>query len=211
MNNTLAMILSGVAALGITGILGFGIIPWLRKLKFGQTILEEGPKWHKSKQGTPTMGGIMFIIGIFVSAALVLVINYLTGNKLGLNGDMNTKIWAGLIMALMFGLVGFADDYIKVVKKRNLGLSIAQKSVVQLAICAGYLTSLFLAMGKEKQVPVIKGKEIAVQKEMGFGLVSDERFCDGLYFALSLRKLRRFMQNPAVLEKPLDKKIEDVE
>ena len=64
MNNTLAMILSGVAALGITGILGFGIIPWLRKLKFGQTILEEGPKWHKSKQGTPTMGGIMFIIGI---------------------------------------------------------------------------------------------------------------------------------------------------
>ena len=66
-------------------------------------------------------------------------------------------------------------------------------------------------MGKEKHVPVVKGKEISTQKEMGFGLVSDERFCDGLYFALSLRKLRRFMQNPAVLEKPLNKKIEDME
>lgn len=72
-------------------------------------------------------------------------------------------------------------------------------------------TGLFFAMGKEKQVPAVKGGEIVSQKEMGFGLVSDERFCDGLYFALSLRKLRRFMQNPAVLEKPLDKKVEDVE
>jgi pyruvate/2-oxoglutarate dehydrogenase complex dihydrolipoamide acyltransferase (E2) component len=72
-------------------------------------------------------------------------------------------------------------------------------------------TGLFFAMGKEKQVPVIKGNEVIAQKEMGFGLVSDERFCDGLYFALSLRKLRRFMQNPAVLEKPLDKKVEDVD
>ena len=72
-------------------------------------------------------------------------------------------------------------------------------------------TGLFFAMGKEKVVPVIKGNEIVAQKEMGFGLVSDERFCDGLYFALSLRKLRRFMQNPASLEKPLDKKVEDVE
>ena len=149
MNSILTMILSGVAALGITAILGFGIIPWLRKLKFGQTILEEGPKWHKSKQGTPTMGGIMFIIGIFFSAAAMLVVNYVTGNKLELTGDMNTKIWAGLIMALMFGLVGFADDYIKVVKKRNLGLSIVQKSIAQVVICAGYLTSLFLAMGKD--------------------------------------------------------------
>ena len=72
-------------------------------------------------------------------------------------------------------------------------------------------TGLFFAMGKERVVPVFKGNEVVPEKQMGFGLVSDERFCDGLYFALSLRKLRRFMQNPAVLEKPLDKKIEDVE
>jgi len=149
MNVILAIILSAVGAFGITAFLGFGIIPWLHKLKFGQTILDEGPKWHKKKQGTPTMGGIMFIIGIFASAAIVLLINYFTGNKLELTGDISTKLWAGLVMALAFGLVGFADDYIKVVKKRNLGLSIAQKSVVQLIICAGYLTSLFLAMGKD--------------------------------------------------------------
>ena len=72
-------------------------------------------------------------------------------------------------------------------------------------------TGLFFAMGKEKTVPVFKGNEVVPEKQMGFGLVSDERFCDGLYFALSLRKLRRFMQNPRVLEKPLDKKTEDVE
>ncbi|MCQ2484575.1 MAG: phospho-N-acetylmuramoyl-pentapeptide-transferase [Clostridia bacterium] len=149
MNSTVSIILSAVAAFGITAVLGFGIIPWLHKLKFGQTILEEGPKWHKKKQGTPTMGGIMFIIGIFVAAAIVLIINYATGNKLGLTGDASTKLWAGLVMAVAFGFVGFADDYIKVVKKRNLGLSIAQKSVAQLVICAGYLTSLFLAMGKD--------------------------------------------------------------
>ena len=72
-------------------------------------------------------------------------------------------------------------------------------------------TGLFFAMGKERVVPVYKGNEVVPEKQMGFGLVSDERFCDGLYFALSLRKLRRFMQNPSVLEKPLDKKVEDVE
>ena len=154
MNSILAIIISAVAAFGITAVLGIGIIPWLHKLKFGQTILEDGPKWHMKKQGTPTMGGIMFIIGIFVSAALVLIINYATGNKLGLTGDISTKLWAGLVMALGFGIVGFADDYIKVVKKRNLGLSIAQKSIAQLALCAAYLTSLYFAMGKDPYMVV---------------------------------------------------------
>ncbi len=70
-------------------------------------------------------------------------------------------------------------------------------------------TSLFIAMGKEKKIPVIQGNEIMKEKHMGFGLVSDERFCDGLYFALSLRQLRKFMRNPACLETPLEKKIED--
>ncbi len=71
-------------------------------------------------------------------------------------------------------------------------------------------TGLFFAMGKEKQLATVQGKEIVNQKHMGFGLVSDERFCDGLYFALSLRQLRKFMQNPAILEEPLEKKVEDV-
>ena len=149
MNGILAIVLSALGAFGITALLGYAIIPWLHKLKFGQTILDIGPKWHKKKQGTPTMGGIMFIIGIFCSAAVVLIINSLTGNGLGIMDDEKTKLWAGIIMALLFGAVGFADDYIKVVKKRNLGLSILQKTIFQLIICAAYLTSLFLAMDKD--------------------------------------------------------------
>ena len=72
-------------------------------------------------------------------------------------------------------------------------------------------TGLFFAMGKEKKIPVAKGQETLKEKHMGFGLVSDERFCDGLYFAMSLRQLRKFMRNPAMLEIPLEKKIEDDE
>lgn len=71
-------------------------------------------------------------------------------------------------------------------------------------------TGLFLAMGKEKTIPVVSGKEIVKEKHMSFGLVSDERFCDGLYFALSLRMMRKFMRNPLLLEAPIDRKIEDV-
>lgn len=71
-------------------------------------------------------------------------------------------------------------------------------------------TGLFFAMGKEKEIPVVKSKEITFEKHLGFGLVSDERFCDGLYFALSLRQLRKFMRNPSVLETPLEAKTEDI-
>ena len=72
-------------------------------------------------------------------------------------------------------------------------------------------TGLFFAMGKEKTVPVVKKDQIEQEKHMGFSLVSDERFCDGLYFAMSLRELRKMMRNLSVLEKNLDKKNEDVE
>ena len=70
---------------------------------------------------------------------------------------------------------------------------------------------LFFAMGKEKQVPVAENGEVVIQKHMGFSLVSDERFCDGLYYALALRELRKIMRNPKILETPLDKKVEDIE
>lgn len=72
-------------------------------------------------------------------------------------------------------------------------------------------TGLFFAMGKEKTIPVVKKDQIVFEKHMGYGLVSDERFCDGLYFAMSLRLLRKLMRNPKILEKPLDKKVEDVD
>lgn len=78
-------------------------------------------------------------------------------------------------------------------------------------ICEFGTNGLFFAMGKEKKIPVVVNDEVVIQKHMGFSLVSDERFCDGLYFALALRDLRKIMKNPAQLEMPLEKKNEDCE
>lgn len=70
-------------------------------------------------------------------------------------------------------------------------------------------TGLFFAIGKEKNIPVMQKGEVVEQKHMPFSLVSDERFCDGLYFAMALREFRKLMRNPKVLEQPLEKKVED--
>lgn len=72
-------------------------------------------------------------------------------------------------------------------------------------------TGLFMAIGKERRIPVAIGNEITHEKHMGFGLVTDERFCDGLYFARSFRQLRKFLLNPVLLENVLDTKVEDYE
>lgn len=71
-------------------------------------------------------------------------------------------------------------------------------------------TGLFIAIGKEKNEPAFNGTQIVIEKRMGFGLVTDERFCDGLYFARSLKILKKFLNNPSLLEVPLEHKIEDV-
>ena len=71
-------------------------------------------------------------------------------------------------------------------------------------------TGLFIAIGKEKNEPAFNGTQIVIEKRMGFGLVADERFCDGLYFARSLKILKKFLNNPSLLEVPLEHKIEDV-
>ncbi|MDR2909482.1 MAG: phospho-N-acetylmuramoyl-pentapeptide-transferase [Oscillospiraceae bacterium] len=135
-----------VLAFLITALTGFWLIPVLRRLKYGQTILEIGPKWHLKKQGIPTMGGIMFIAGIAVS---VLVVFWLPagGGGLGLTVTVpeGMGIILGLIMALAYGMVGFVDDYIKVVKKRNMGLNARQKMMMQFFIAILYLTGLYLA------------------------------------------------------------------
>ena len=77
--------------------------------------------------------------------------------------------------------------------------------------CEFGTNGLFFAMGKEKNIPVAHKDEVVVEKHMGFSLVSDERFCDGLYYALALREFRKIMKNPAALETPLEKKVEDIE
>lgn len=75
MNSGMTLILITLVAFAVTALLGFVMIPFLHKLKFGQTILDIGPAWHKKKQGTPTMGGVMFIIGI--TAAVVIGVSTL--------------------------------------------------------------------------------------------------------------------------------------
>jgi pyruvate/2-oxoglutarate dehydrogenase complex dihydrolipoamide acyltransferase (E2) component len=77
--------------------------------------------------------------------------------------------------------------------------------------CEFGTNGLFFAMGKEKELAVVEKGEVVIKKQMPFSLVSDERFCDGLYYALALRELRKIMKNPKVLEIPLEKKVEDVE
>ena len=139
-----AVILTAIVAFGVTVLLGLLLIPVLRRLKFGQSILEEGPSWHKSKQGTPTMGGIMFIVGIVV--AVVAGYLLLAANGSAFKGTLElTQLFGGLVMALLFGLVGFIDDYIKVVKKRNLGLTAWQKIIGQVLVTALYLAALYAA------------------------------------------------------------------
>ena len=149
MSVTIAIIISVVIAFGITAGLGFVVIPWLRKLKFGQTILDIGPAWHKSKQGTPIMGGIMFIVSTIVSVAVVLLIDYFMGGNLFASehimpDTLKVKLVAGVVLALGLGLVGFADDYIKVVKKRNLGLTEIQKTIPQVILIVAYLVALYM-------------------------------------------------------------------
>ena len=163
MNIIVACLLAAVIAFGISFGLGYIVIPFLHKLKFGQTILDIGPKWHKNKQGTPTMGGILFILGTVIAFAVVLVIDKLCGgdiigsvnlggatdelvaNVASLKASSNyIKVIGGLVMALGFAFIGFLDDYIKVVKKRNLGLTILQKTVLQVVLMVGYLLTLYI-------------------------------------------------------------------
>ena len=161
--------LSAALAFAVTALLGFAVIPWLHKLKFGQTILDIGPSWHKNKQGTPTMGGILFIAGTIAAAVVALITDRLMGGDILSSGaaiplEMRTKLIAGVLMALCFGLIGFADDYIKVVKKRNLGLTIPQKTVIQVLVMAAYLTSLYMGMNRHPYmfIPFIGNVEMGI-------------------------------------------------
>ena len=117
--NTLLLISLAVSFV-VTALLGFVLIPALHKLKFGQTILTDiGPRWHARKQGTPTMGGLMFIIGIICAVAVALLCALFTKTPVfseitASATTERTKLYAGLLLAVCLGLVGFADDYIKV-------------------------------------------------------------------------------------------------
>ena len=117
----------------ITAVLEPVLIPFLRKLKFGQTILEDGPTWHEKKQGTPTMGGIAFILASVIAS--VIFVRDLRGGAI-------------LLCGVLFGVIGFIDDYIKVVKKRNKGFSAGQKFLAQTIVSLIYAVFLYFAFGQ---------------------------------------------------------------
>jgi len=138
------IIAAAVVAFAVTALSGLVLVPRLRKLKYGQTILDIGPKWHEKKQGTPTMGGIMFVLGI--TAAVVAAWPAMASSTgLAAQPDaaaVKARVVYGMAMALLFGLIGFLDDYIKVVKKQNMGLTARQKLVMQLAVSAAYIIAM---------------------------------------------------------------------
>lgn len=141
-------VIAAAAAFGITWLAGVWFIPFLHKLKYGQTILDIGPKWHKAKkQGTPTMGGIMFIIAVCLCFACGMILFQPLAGKNFAGEDKQEMIRAlsGLIMAVMFGFMGFLDDFIKVKKKHNEGLTVMQKIVIQVLIIAAYFATLYLS------------------------------------------------------------------
>lgn len=143
---TFIILTTALLSFGITALMGFWLIPLLRKVKYGQTILDIGPVWHKNKQGTPTMGGFLFIAGVLAATTVgYLVYMSADGGESELSPLLGTRLFAGMVMAMAFAFLGFVDDYIKVVKKRNLGLTAGQKMVMQILISAIYLSILYLA------------------------------------------------------------------
>ena len=137
----ISFLIAGVLAFLITAISGFLLIPWLKKLKFGQTIKEIGPTWHQTKQGTPTMGGLMFYLGsmLGICAGLSVMMKELQTISGVVYTNQIISLSISMLTALGFGVIGFVDDYIKVVKKRNLGLKAAYKIFGQIFVTAAFL------------------------------------------------------------------------
>ena len=138
-----------LAAFGVSAVTGKFLIPLLKKLHFGQTIYEKGPAWHKSKQGTPMMGGFMFIIGTTVAVALGYALYRFKSADPTVIPD-NTGLYrllAGFAYALLNAGIGFIDDYTKVVRKNNDGLTAIQKIILQTIFSVGFLFALHVFGG----------------------------------------------------------------
>ena len=125
------IIVTAIVGAVLSGIIGWFLLPVLRALKAGQSIREVGPIWHNYKAGTPMMGGLMFIF----AAIVCLLINLLT--------MQDYTVFYVLALGLCFGFVGFLDDFFKLKFKRNLGLTSAQKAMLQMAVSALYLYLLY--------------------------------------------------------------------
>ena len=136
-------------AAGVVLLLAPLMIPLLHKLKFGQSIREEGPKSHQKKSGTPTMGGIFLIAAIIVATVI--------------KAPMSTEIVLALFIMVGHWILGFLDDYIKVVKKRNLGLKARQKLLGQIiiAVVTMIIATEMLGINTSIWIPIL-GREIDI-------------------------------------------------
>ena len=129
----MSIVITIVVSFALTVLFGRFLIPMLHALKAGQSIREIGPKWHQVKEGTPTMGGLMFM-----AAALICVI--VAGWTAMAAGTYEHLMVLGF--SLIYGAIGFIDDFVKVKMKRNLGLTALQKLILQLAVTLAYLALL---------------------------------------------------------------------
>ncbi len=145
------LLIGGIVAFVVAAICGRIFIPILHKLKFGQEIREEGPKWHEKKSGTPTMGGFIFIVGILVALLLTTIL----GSVLGYEAPSIRALGMLTIMTLAYGAIGFIDDYIKVILKRNLGLTASQKFGLQFLAALAFVVWAVLSgsIGTEVRIP----------------------------------------------------------
>ncbi len=161
MDVKLLFILTLAGTLGITAVLLRILIPILKSHKMGQKILDIGPRWHKSKEGTPTMGGIAF----YIASLVVGTVAVLTAQLYGLLDEMLPLLFtAGF--ALLNGVIGFLDDYTKFLKKQNEGLSAGQKYLLQLLVAGGYLAAMTVWGGLETAIHI---PYLNISVELGIG------------------------------------------
>ena len=130
-----AIIISSLISFLVTVVLGKYLIPVLKSIKMGQKILDIGPRWHKSKEGTPTMGGLFFIGGITLVVIAFSVYFAILGEDI-------KPMLINYIFVLLCGVIGFTDDYTKFVKKQNKGLTALQKLVLQFASASAYVFAI---------------------------------------------------------------------
>lgn len=173
MNATILM--SVIISFAISVVLGPVVIPFLRRLKVGQTVRDEGPKAHLKKNGTPTMGGILILMSV-VLTSILYVKDY-------------PKIIPILFVTMGFGLIGFLDDYIKVVLKRSMGLRAWQKMALQILVTGvfAYYLIHYTDVSFAMRIPFMPGKyldfgvfNIPLLFFIVIGTVNGANFTDGL-------------------------------
>ncbi|MGI6743886.1 MAG: phospho-N-acetylmuramoyl-pentapeptide-transferase [Eubacteriales bacterium] len=132
------------------------LIPYLKSKKLGQKILDIGPRWHKSKEGTPTMGGLSFITGSAIAFVAVAAIALITGN-----GTILPPLLITYLMASAYGLAGWLDDRTKFAHNRNEGLTAAQKYALQFGIAIAYVAAMRIFGFIDTIVPIpFLGREV---------------------------------------------------